>query len=125
MAVTRRLPRSVLVLGQRFKVKGVRDLKLAPGEAVGDTGDEPLGVLGVSDLDAQVILIETDQGADGMAETLVHECLHAILGKAGFGLDMSPDVQEAVVKRTAPILLDFIRRNPAVYTYITGRYTYR
>lgn len=122
MAANVRLPRSVLVLGQRFKVHHIKNLRLdpAPGEHA-----VHLDVLGICDSDEQVICIEQLQADDKKAETFLHENLHAILAMAGLRDEFVGDQEERIVKRMAPIMLDWLRRNPNVYTFLTGRYTYR
>lgn len=111
------LPRSVLILGQRFKVHKIADLQT-------DTGNGIERVLGLCDSDDQIIVIEEKQGPDRFAETFLHEQVHAMIALAGLRPDLA-EHEEAIVKRLAPIMLDWLRRNPNVYTFFTGRYTYR
>jgi hypothetical protein len=115
------LPRSVVVLGQRFKVYHIKDLSL---DASHGEHSATLDVLGICDSDEQVIFIEQAQGKDKTAETFLHENLHAIIAMAGLREELA-DNEEVIVKRLAPIMLDWLRRNPNVYTFLTGRYTYR
>lgn len=112
------LPRSVLILGQRFKVHSIDNLQT-------DHDDNGvIDVLGLCDSDDQIIVLEDRQPYDKKAETFLHEQLHAMLAFAGLREDLG-EHEEAIVKRLSPIMLEWLRRNPSVYTFLTGRYTYR
>ena len=100
------LPASMLVMGQRYRVRG---------ESID-------GRLGVSDHHAQTIDISPEQATDSQADTLLHESLHALIWVSGASeMFHDGDVEERFVKTIAPVMLDWVRRNPAVYTALTGR----
>lgn len=127
----RPLPTRLKVLGRTFKVRGREHLKVSPHSTIPNVYDEakdnwvhePDGIdaLGLTDVDAQVIEIETLVGLDIQKDTLLHEALHAMLATAGMRDAIDSEVEERVVKRLSPILRLFLKENPHVYTYLTGR----
>lgn len=66
----------------------------------------------------QLILLDPDQGPDSMAETLLHEVLHAVVVLVGLSNEWKESREERVVRRLAPALLDLIRRNPKLVAYL-------
>ena len=50
------------------------------------------------------------------AATLLHEVVHALLDD----LDLDEEVEETVARHLGPTLLDALRRNPALVTFLTG-----
>ena len=125
------MPRRTRIMGQRFAVQPIKDLKVAevhvsPGalDASGWQHGEPevFNVQGLCDADAQVIQIETEGiGFDRFRETYLHEHLHAMMALGGLRDTISARDDEVIAKRLAPILLQFLRDNPRVYTFLTGR----
>lgn len=125
-------PASIRIMGQTFKVKSVKNLKVAiesinPADVDHEWVHEGgMDVLGTCDRDGQTIEVETEGiGFDKRRETLLHESLHALIAMTGLSKDALDDREENVVNRLAPALLQFIRDNPTLYSYLTGRYTYR
>lgn len=123
-------------MGQTFLVKLVKDLKVPVGDIVPNEHDHTddsqwvhegyMDVLGACDRDDQIIQLETlGVGFDKLRETYLHEVLHALIGMSGMNRDVLSESEEVVVNRLAPVLLQFLRDNPSVFTYLTGRYTYR
>jgi hypothetical protein len=56
-------------------------------------------------------------------ETLLHEILHAIIGHTNLsseGGPLSGDAEEAVIRAISPMLLDTLRRNPKLASYLTA-----
>ncbi len=86
-----------------------------------DSDEPPQHLMGLSDSDAQMVVIDSDQGSDRLRDTYIHEHLHMMLALAGIRDTITYEQEESVVKRISPILLLFLRENPAVYTYLTGR----
>lgn len=130
----RGVPRSVKIMGQRFVVGVTKDLKVAveaetttdlPGDGEWHHEHELRAVNGVCDSDSQVIAIDAGLGDDKTRETFLHENLHAMLSLAGMKGDLDGVAEERVIKRLSPILLLYLRDNPRVYTFLTGRSTYR
>lgn len=72
---------------------------------------------GITDHVAGVITIRPDMGADYTAETMTHELLHCVWNIAGIDEKVN---EEHVVSRLSAHLLDTLRRNPDLVTYLTG-----
>jgi hypothetical protein len=107
------MPSSFKIMGQRYAVKTYAHIADEAGEAL--NGD--------IDHDFHVVRMAEHQADVEKQETLLHEVLHGVFRKAGFKTEN--DEHEDVVNRLSPILLQFLKENPAVYTFLTGRYTYR
>lgn len=97
-----------MLLGQQFAVmlvtKDHADLK----------GD--IAMVGTCKIARQQILVADDLAPDQERDTILHEVLHGLLGM----LNVIPKnkAEERVVMTLAPILLDTLRRNPALVTYL-------
>ena len=82
---------------------------------------EPLAIagdaLGSTLTPDQRIIIRPGLPADQLADTVLHEALHALCDVAQ--LFSSPRTEETVVSRLAPLLLDLLRRNPRLVTLLT------
>jgi hypothetical protein len=63
----------------------------------------------------QTIYLDKKQGQDQLADTLLHEVMHACLQPL-FG--MEEDAEEAFVRTLAPGLLDTLRRNPELVAFL-------
>ena len=112
----KRMPRAIRIVGQRYKVQQQANLH------VQDHNDEaPTGVDGLMDTTHQIMMIDPTIGSDRLREVFLHESLHAMVNAAGLHRDILEGRDEQVIKRLAPILLDFLKANPQVYTYLTGR----
>jgi len=109
-------PGVVRVMGQRFTVSQRTELTVEDVH-----GNQIEGCIGVCDVNSNTIGIVSTLGPERERETLLHECLHAISSKMGYTLERSDDEDEALVKRMAPILLDFLRSNPRVIAYLVER----
>lgn len=62
-----------------------------------------------------VIAIEPELAPSQVCDTIIHECLHALLD----GTDLDPDVEERVALCLAPGLLLLLESNPDLVAYIT------
>jgi hypothetical protein len=69
------------------------------------------------DLRKQIIYLAPDQGSDQMADTLAHEVLHAVFRMMG-RTDTNAD--EAVIGPLSPLLVDVLRRNPALVAFLVN-----
>lgn len=81
------------------------------------------GRIGSYDGNGQRLILSPDLGPDQTAGTLLHEVLHAAWSTAGLDADdlkNSEEVEEAVVRALEPIMLDTLRRNPALVEYLTA-----
>ena len=63
----------------------------------------------------QSISIDPRAGDDHIAVTVLHETLHALCHIAGIG---DKDTEEQMVTKMSPLLLDTLRRNPALVAYL-------
>ena len=114
-----RTPRHVEVLGLRFDV-------VHYDRTTDITGDYSNGLLGQCAPDSNVIrLAHTSAGepvgADGFTDTLLHECLHALVAVIRLQDSFKDDDDEAFIKRFSPVLLDFIRRNKSLVAWLQRR----
>lgn len=66
----------------------------------------------------QTITLSPELGPDGRAETLLHECLHAILLQTNPIADLEAAAEERLVSTLAYSLLDLLRRNPELVQYL-------
>jgi hypothetical protein len=67
----------------------------------------------------QCIALDPSLGPDALAETLMHECLHAMFQQAGcHGMD-NEDVERIVVL-AGHQLVEFVRDNPELVAFVMG-----
>jgi hypothetical protein len=69
------------------------------------------------DMRKQIIYLAPDQVHDQMCDTTLHETLHALfrmMGRTDTGGD------EAIIGPLSPLLLDTLRRNPALVAFLMG-----
>ena len=104
------LPKHIQVLYNRYKVKTKRELRDGDGEKL----------VGLILHDDSIIWIEECQAAGPMAETVLHEVLHACWDKTTLSLlpSTDSDVEEMIVKSLTPVLLDTLQRNPELVDYL-------
>lgn len=82
------------------------------------TGDGVTGV-GRCDIEQGRLIISPKLGPDAMAETVLHEIVHAINYASGLNDELGADVEEKVTRMIATPLLDVLRRNPGLVRYLT------
>lgn len=78
---------------------------------------------GQSDHSKCTIVLNPDQHAHQMRDTVLHEVLHAIcdqlgVNKGGAAALLDFDAEERLVSSLSPILLDTLRRNPHLHEYL-------
>ena len=70
------------------------------------------------------ITIKPGLHPDQEADTLLHELIHALTGSTGLTASGAvledSDTAEIVTAALAPALLDMLRRNPDLVTYLAG-----
>src|SRR5688500_17816271 len=115
---SRRLP-SPRLQAPQVTVKLPKSLQVGPytitiEERQGDEMGEYQG-------DLQRISINPEQGQDAKADSLLHEVLHACFYIAGFRKDFPEPKEERLVSALSSLLLDSLRRNPELVTYLTSR----
>lgn len=83
MSVKRTRPRTVNVLGQKFRIKYLHpdDMDDCHGQML---------------LNSREIIIDNTLPLDEMKRTLIHEVTHAILGISGVSEKLDPRVEEAI-----------------------------
>jgi hypothetical protein len=53
-----------------------------------------------------------------VADTVMHELLHACCDLIGTTDQLTSDVEESVVRRLAPVLVDVLARNPQLVLWV-------
>jgi hypothetical protein len=76
--------------------------------------------LGECDTRRLTITVDPSQADSQLAETIVHELLHASFSLIGAGEDVTPEIEEKLVLRLAPVLLQVIADNPRLVTWLTS-----
>lgn len=75
--------------------------------------DNPLGDhQGLCELDKNLIYVAQDRPSGDVANTIIHECLHAIFD--AYGLDYEDEEEERLVTAIANGISQAIQRNPAL-----------
>lgn len=75
-------------------------------------------LLGQTDHDRLIMILKSDQPNGLMRDTLLHETLHLVTGITGVAFESGLDKEELLVRRLSPILLEVLRRNPDLVTYL-------
>lgn len=75
------LPKSVMILGREFSIKRKK-----------------MSDFGHVDKDGGVIWIRTGLTQDEADQTLLHECIHAILYCSGVGFQLGSELEESIVR---------------------------
>lgn len=103
-----RLPRLIRVGAYRYAV----------------TFKKGMGRLGETDSNKGTITLQPGQGPDYLADTLLHEVLHACWWRtfAATGLEfVSQPQEESIIAALTPTLLEVLRDNPVLVKFLTGR----
>jgi len=74
--------------------------------------------VGQCDHEALVITIDPDLAPSQMAETILHECLHGAFSLIGACDVLSFDQEESVVRRLSPLLLEALRANQRLVSWL-------
>ncbi len=115
------LPRRVRLMTQRIPVKVVDNLHIPCGDADEETDVHKHPAYGVYDERDQTISIDAHLPFERQRETLLHECLHAMLSVGQLDSLLTQEsvgLDEHVVGALAPILLSFLRDNPRAVAYL-------
>lgn len=108
-----RLPDELVIAGRRYTVS------TDPDELARESNEARTNLLGQCDRRAQRILVDLRQHDQQVADTLVHELLHAATELAGLSDELGDDLEERVVARLAPIIAQTIAENPDLVKAIT------
>ncbi len=73
---------------------------------------------GSTDKDELLIALDARLPASRQRETLLHEVLHAAWGSTSLRSTGAHEHEEVVVDALAPVLLDALRRNPALVAFL-------
>lgn len=109
-----KLPAAIIVGPYRYEVTADELARLRVEHA------EQKVLSGHSDHDALRINVDTGPAvaADTSRDTVLHEVLHAIAFLSGLSSDWGTQREEEIVRRLSPLLLDVLRRNPALVAYL-------
>ncbi len=83
MSIKRTRPRTVVVLGEKFKIKYLHP----------DDMDDCQGQM---DLNNRTITVDNTLPVDQMRRVLIHEIAHAVWGISGISEKLNPAVEEAL-----------------------------
>lgn len=74
--------------------------------------------LGECDTEKQRITLSPKLAPQMEVDTALHEVLHAISDMVGLASDLGGEVEEKVIRRLSPAILDTLRRNPGFVKYL-------
>jgi hypothetical protein len=104
-------PKFVTLLSQKVPIYKTERIEWKP-----DDGSKTEVYYGLFQPDGPSIHIAIGMGPEKQRQTFVHENLHLMLEVAG--LADAYDSDEKLVTRLAPVLLSWIRENPAAMAYL-------
>jgi hypothetical protein len=78
-----------------------------------------LDASGRCDFDQLKILVNGRLAEGAQQEILLHEVLHAIFNATGYDVWIGEEATEDAILRLSPVLLEVLRRNPALVDYLT------
>jgi hypothetical protein len=104
MSVT--LPSSLNIAGLRY------DVSVDPLALATEGHQHGSALVGTTNRRHQVILIATDQHAQQIADTVMHEVLHVLTQVSSLANEWSAEREEEVVARLAPLLAQTLGANP-------------
>lgn len=111
------LPTHVLIGPYLFEVC---ENESAIYEAAAFDGVKHADLYGRIDFRHQKIAVHPDQGQDMRADSIVHECLHALIhANGGFEPEKyTEEEEERIVSMLSPLFVQFIRNNPALIQFV-------
>lgn len=109
------MPKSVQVGSVRYAVQCDETAGLQA-----KVNEQTTACLGSADHPAQLIRIDPNQGPDQLADTLLHEVMHAVFAFVGLHESPLAKHEERIVAALTPTLLDTLRRNPDLVAYVTS-----
>lgn len=108
------LPTSVEVGPFRYEVS------IDPDELAHTCRSEHADLMGHTNHRHLRIVLDVSLAPDMLAETLMHEVLHAVFEVNGLSDEWGAEREEAVVRRTSPMLVEVLRRNPELVAFVTA-----
>lgn len=103
-------PHKLVIAGHPFSVSYVENL-------YGDDGEELTGRMQLAS-NKITVLASNESSEYNQRDSLLHEVIHAELAIAGY-TGKKKDDNEPMVNALATLLLDTLRRNPSLVTYLT------
>lgn len=79
---------------------------------------EQKSLAGHTDHNHLYILIDATIAPAQVRDTVLHETLHTLAFLSGLGFEWGTQREEEIVRRLSPLLLDVLRRNPALVAYL-------
>lgn len=105
-----KLPTEVLVGPHRYKL-------VCDATAIAKASHaEGSALYGLTDKVRCVITVDPGQARSQLADTVVHESLHCLVALVGADMDLTEE--ERLVRRLSPALLDWMRRNRPLMTWL-------
>lgn len=85
------------------------------------TIDATIDELGTTTPRRTEIKVNPNQSPASMRDTVLHELLHAVCSESGMShaMGVSDDDEERMIRILTPMLLQVLRRNPRLHTYLT------
>lgn len=83
-----------------------------------DIDDLAPSAFGAIDPVQLLIALEPGQDIGQMRDSLLHEVLHGACFVASLDQDTDLEILEDVIRRVSPVLLDVIRRNPLLVSFL-------
>jgi hypothetical protein len=111
----RKMPKEVTVGPYTFQIKGDK----ASMDAA-KVKFECLEAIGFTSTHEQCIYIDPDINEDMRSEVLLHEILHAVCEATGINSSFEEKEEEQFIATVSPTLLDTLRRNETVLSYLLG-----
>lgn len=68
----------------------------------------------------QRIILADDQSPGALRDTVLHEVLHCVVAHAGFSQEWE-DREEGIVNRLTPVVLQVLRDNPRLVSYLIAK----
>ncbi len=93
-----KIPKSIQILGRKFKIKQISNLKYGQDQ-----------VLGLCDYSNKAIYIEKDQTDKEKLDTLYHECVHAMLAISGIDQKLTDSENEIMCQLFTALYNDLIK----------------
>ena len=106
------IPRFIQVGARRYSIR------CSQADIDAESVEQGAELHGMTNTTAMRITLNPKNSPDRQRDTLMHESLHAILDLAGLNQDLGQEMEERVVNRLAPVLLDALRRNPRLVAYL-------
>lgn len=73
---------------------------------------------GATDFPNLRIIISADVAPAKQRNTILHELLHVVIDTTNADENLDGEAEEALVQRLSPLLLDTLRRNPQLVTFL-------